>query len=575
MTVSNWTNLPKDDWTESPYYTYGLQKVSQLNHTNLALATNWETPFAFFTRCVDYQPAANSAYFDDYFGAWSHTYCNFELDPHTPVVIKIHRRTQAELTALGIVSQAPKGTITNAVAYPTRKVDSCQIINGDVYVTMSNPALIAVDIDRQMDGRDAPRNIPFTWGTAPFPYKYESNATHAVTIFANPFIEDKPNINDTANVRVVQPGQKPPTSFSQSILYFAPGVHRLSVDANGNPRELEAQDIIRPINGKSYYIPGDAIVYGNLNDSGDNQLSKDIRVFGHGTLSGRYISHFNDYAYPTNFGNGSLRMISIDRAENVVYEGITLANPPEHTVKIYGNNAAPNYAKWLKTVSWRVNNDGITVTGNGYIEDCFIRHQDDGSYIRGMGIRRTTYWSDVNGTALRGSFLTQDRDDDYPATLSPYLFVEDCDILYSRAVFAGSRDKALQTAIMLTASLGGNATYADGTKNTGQHLIVRNLTISDPRPQRVLFAFFGAPYLDGTNVVNNTGAAKGLTFENVNQMHPNTWGLPNTLTGDADSEVKYWTFKNVRINGVLLDAALLANPAIFTTTNVSGTIFQP
>jgi hypothetical protein len=39
--------------------------------------------------------------------------------------------------------------------------------------------------------------------------------------------------------------------------------------------------------------------------------------------------------------------------------------------------------------------------------------------------------------------------------------------------------------------------------------------------------------------------------------------------------LQYWTFKNVRINGALLNAALLANPAVFTATNVSDMIFEP
>ena len=575
MTQTNWDAWPKDDWTESPYYTYGIQKISQLNHTNLALATNWETPFAFFTRCKDYQPATNTAYFDEYFGGWSHTYCNFEMDSHTPVAIKIHRRTQAEMNNLGIVSQATKGPITNAVAYPARKVDSCQIINGDVYVTLSNPALIAVDIDRQMDGRDAPRKIPTGWGAEIFPYRYESNATHALTIFANPFIEDKPDINDTANVRVVLPGQKPPTNFTQSILYFAPGVHKLSVDTNGNAREWIDADRIIPISGKSYYIPGDAIVYGNFSDGADQALSQGIRIFGHGTISGAKIPHEHDFAIPNSVEGKRLWMLGCDDAENVVYEGLTLANPPGHTVAIVADNNrayAPNYVKWCKSISWRVNNDGMTAQGNSYIEDCFIRHQDDGTYLRGMAIRRTTYWTDVNGHPFRCSFINSDRDANYPSTLPKHLIVEDCDVLYARAVFTTSGTAGADRNGIIAQWQGSNATYADGTENTAQHILFRNFTVSDPRPQKMLLSFLGNYPPDNENKV---GDWKGLRFENVNCMHSNAWGWPNQMVGDADTHFKYWTFKNVRINGALLNGALLANPAVFTTNNVSDMIFEP
>lgn len=572
--TNNWAQLTKDQWTESPYYTYGVQKISQLNHTNLALATNWETPFAFFTRCVDYSTATN-AYFDSYIGGWSHTYCNFELDPHTPIAIKIHRRTQAEMNSLGIVSQAAKGPITNAVAYPARKVDSCQIINGDVYVTMSNPALIAVDIDRQMDGRDAPRNQPTGWGDSTFPFRYESNATHAVTIFANPFIDDKPDTNDTANVRVVQPGQQPPTNFTESVLYFAPGVHKLSVDTNGNEREWLDADRIRPINGKSYYIPGDAIVYGNFSDGANQTLSQGIRIFGHGTISGAKIPHEQDFAIPNSVEGKRLWMLGCDKSENVVFEGLTLANPPGHTVAIVADNDrayAPNYIKWCKSISWRVNNDGMTAQGNSYIEDCFIRHQDDGTYLRGMAIRRTTYWTDVNGHPFRCSFINSDRDAGYPASLPKNLIVEDCDVLYARAVFTTSGTAGADRNGIIAQWQGANATYADGTENTAQHIVFRNFTVSDPRPQKMLFSFYGSFPADNENKV---GDWRGLRFENVNYEHANTWGWPNKLMGDADTQIKYWTFKNVHINGALLDATLLANPAVFTTSHVSDMIFEP
>lgn len=578
MTPARWATLPQDNWSESPYYTYGVQKRSALNHTNLALATNWEMPFPFFTRCKDYDAANNTAYFDEFCGAWSHTYCNFELDPHTPIVVKIHRRSQAEMNSLGIVSAAPQGPITNAVAYPARKVDSCQIIAGDVYVTMSNPALIAVDIDSQMGGRDAPRNLPTGWGAAQFPFRYESNATHAVTIFANPFIEDKPDPNDTANVRLVYPGQKPPPNFTQSVLYFAPGVHKLSVDTNGNEREWIESDRIIPASGKSYYIPGDAIVYGNFSDGVDQALSQNIRIYGHGTISGAKIPHHLDFANysPTNeVDGGLLRMLNCDKSENVVFEGLTLANPPGHTVAIVADNNRdypPNFVKWCKTISWRVNNDGITAQGNSYIEDCFIRHQDDGTYTRGMAIRRTTYWTDVNGHPFRCSFINSDRDESYPASLPKNLIVEDCDVLYARAVFTTSGTAGADRNGIIAQWAGANATYADGTENTAQHILFRNFTVSDPRPQKMLLSFHGSFPSENENKV---GDWRGLRFENVNYMHANAWGWPNKLIGDADTQIRYWTFKNVRINGALLDAALLANPAVFTTTNVSEMIFEP
>ena len=46
---------------------------------------------------------------------------------------------------------------------------------------------------------------------------------------------------------------------------------------------------------KSYYIPGDAVVYGTMNNN-QNAIGKDgnfIKIFGHGTLSGDKVPNPN------------------------------------------------------------------------------------------------------------------------------------------------------------------------------------------------------------------------------------------------------------------------------------------
>ena len=76
----------------SPYYELRVQKVSALNSPRLADVTNWETPFAWFTRCKE----DDKGYYSGYIGGWSLTYTNFELDPNTPVVVKITRKADSE-----------------------------------------------------------------------------------------------------------------------------------------------------------------------------------------------------------------------------------------------------------------------------------------------------------------------------------------------------------------------------------------------------------------------------------------------------------------------------------------------
>ena len=56
--------------------------------------------------------------------------------------------------------------------------------------------------------------------------------------------------------------------------------------------------------------------------------------------------------------------------------------------------------KWVKILGWRSNGDGIDPGENGLIEDCFIRTQDDSTYVNGRGIRRVVYWEDSNGATF-------------------------------------------------------------------------------------------------------------------------------------------------------------------------------
>lgn len=547
----------------SPYYTFSVQKVSGLNAPLKQNATNWLSPFAWFTRCVDYPATTGkTAYYAGFIGSWSHTYCNFELDTHTPIVVKITRLNKPG---------APSGPITTAAVHPAHKVDSCEVINGAVYVTMSHPALIAVDIDGQMDSRDAPRATPTGFNSSSFPYRNELNGAHGVTIFANPVIKNKPQLGDPG-VFAVEPGTLPPTSGAWTTLYFKPGIHKLSVDAGGNEREWQTTDPLFLTNGKSYYIPGDAIVYGNLNDYDDNQISTNIRVFGHGTISGTKMPHYQDFAAGPlpEAEHKKLRMLQLTKASNCTYEGITIADPAEHGVYIQGGIELlpPNYIKWVKNISWRVNNDGGGVTGNGYVEDCFFRHQDDALYVRGMGIRRTVFWSDVNGTPLRCGFVYSDRGPNFPPTLPQDFIIEDCDVIYSRGVFANSNSTA-NGIIGTPNAYDDQKTYADGALNTGQHLIFRNIRISDPRPGRYLFGFH--PTADDPATA---GPWAGIRFENIDYQYPHTWGWKNRFIGAAAGSIRYFSFDNISIGGTPVDATFLNDPTKVETAFFSDAVIK-
>ncbi len=544
----------------SPYYEFRVQKVSELNSVNLADVTNWETPFAWFTR----SPLKNTdpGYgYASYIGGWSHTYTNFELDPNTPIVVKISRKAVTG-------DDAPFGPIKLAAVHPADKIDSYKIINGEVYITMSKPAMVTVDIDGQLDTRNAPRARD-GWDASAFPYTTRKLGCHAVSIFANPFIEDKPNPNG-AGVLVIKAGAPIPANINQlnwTTLYFEPGVHKLSADLNDKgelvERRWKPEDVITLKSNKTIYIPGDAIVYGNFTDyDRTSGTSENIRIYGYGTISGSKILFWTAWTdYPNSeYPNAQFHeAVSVRNAKNVRYEGITVADPANHTLKISGDLNqfyTPNAIKWAKVIAWRPNSDATSLDGHTTLEDCFFRTQDDGHYIGGaVTMRRIVFWHDVNGATFRGDFTTQRFDANNASNVPKEILIEDIDIIYARGVFGFGTNLDFS---IIGGKGGGNKMLKDGIENTGQMVHFRNINISDPKPVRHLFGFLAD--------ANNSGDLAGMRFENVNYASKQTFGWKNGgILGTASSAFRNFVFDNVTIAGKNVDAAYLSNDANLKT----------
>ena len=91
-------------------------------------------------------------------------------------------------------------------------------------------------------------------------------------------------------------------------------------------------------------------------------------------------------------------------------EGITLANSPGHSVSLstgYNADHPDDVIRWVKIFTWRGNGDGVGSSGNQVVEDCFVRTQDDASYVGGRGMRRVVFWQDSNGSTFVMSHIGQ------------------------------------------------------------------------------------------------------------------------------------------------------------------------
>ena len=186
---------------------------------------------------------------------WTNSYINFEMEENTEVKIKI--------------TKLWGDPATKAVVHPAASATNCKIVNGKAVVTISKPGLFTVDINGQMDDQD-------TGMLASKSGFYRGPPIHTITIFANPFLASKPNLDDEG-VYPVAPGQTPPEDGSWHTLYFLPGLHDI-----GHSFTVH-QD-------KSYYIPGDALIYGTMNND-DWKQGQNVTIFGHGTLCGDKLTH--------------------------------------------------------------------------------------------------------------------------------------------------------------------------------------------------------------------------------------------------------------------------------------------
>ena len=553
----------------SPYYEIYIQKVSKLNSSNLAEVTNWETPFAWFTQCPDYaENSDNKGYYSSYIGGWSNTYTNFELGSKTPIVVKIVRKDDTG-------DDAPAGPVKTAMVRPANKVDSWEIINGDVYITMSRPALVAVDIDGQMETRVSPRATPTGWNAAAFPFRNKKDGAHSVTIFANPFIKDKPKPGDPG-VLVVKAGEKIPSTQelqnkSWNILYFEPGIHKASVDVDseGNlvERRWQATDPITLQDNKSYYIPGDAIVYGNFTDiNRSNNQSVNIRIFGHGTISGSKINHNSVEGEAYSNDGWWNRAVYLRDAKNCHYEGITAVDPAFHTLCIVSTvkqNYEPNTIKWAKVIAWRTNSDGTAVGGNVQMEDCFIRCQDDGHYIGGTTLmQRVVFWHDVNGQTFRGSFITRRYSKDNALNIPKLIIYRDIDVIYARGVFGNPTSNF---SIFGVDGGSENETLSGDVENTGQMVLFKDIRITDPLPCRNLFGF---------NAHEKVGDYAGIRFENINYSGKQVFGWKNQFIGIPGAKIRNFVFDNVSINGKKMDAETVTNSSLFKTDSIHDFTFR-
>jgi len=417
--------------------------------------------------------------------AWSQTYGNIEMSYNQPVEVEIAAKNGFKIAGKDFFK---------ATVHPSHKASAATVTNGKVYFTISNPAQVAIDINGQMDDYNAfvnPIGAP----------------THTITLFANPVIK-KPLLNRTRTF-YVENGKMPTVSPSTyDTLYFKPGVHDIGMNNKIYP-------------GKAVYIPGDAIVYASISNygvsfAGFSKAGEIIKIFGYGTISGARTKH--PY-YVLNSDANNHRPIAIDNALNYQIIGVTVADPANFSV--WTPSGSGGFLSYVKVIGWRANGDGL---GNGdNVNDCFVRTNDDCSYVRGNR-KRVTYWKDnISAIWYMSAVWT-----------SPIL-IEDCDVLYCRSRGGGGAAWDMRA---------DNAVGVNQTQTT-----FRNIRFHDKLCNMILFnliSFKG----DVANPTNKGGSYNWMKFENISIA---SCSVKQNMLGWASSP---WnggiTFENVTFAGTKL-----------------------
>ena len=481
----------------SPYYDIRVREKGK-NH--------WTKTFPIITECTDAKNCGFGGGIATHLKNWSNTYVNFEMKDGVEIEVKIKM-------LFG------NGTISKAVVHPNAAAQDSYWQDGNAFVTINKPGLFAVDINGQMDDQDTGK-IPKTRGF------YDGPPIHTVTIFANPFIEDKPSLEDEG-VYQVNPGEVPSSEGDWHTLYFLPGLHDLGLSFR-----LHAN--------KSYYIPGDAVVYATLNNGEDINDGHHIHIYGHGTLSGEKFPHPNDENPPVpDELHYTYRPVSIKGAFNTKVEGISIINSPSHSIHLVAkydpNN--PTDMRWLKIFTWRANGDGISSHANDLVEDCFIRAQDDTFYVTGRAMRRNVIWNDSNGSAWVFTHIGV-------ADMNTHdVAIEDCTVIYARAHWH---------------HWSGGSVFnmrSNGKGEGGYTVYFKNIKVEDPRPTLQPFKLFmeaQKPY-DSSDRKRGPGDLHGIIFENVSIAAPSVMDEPDILWGTEGAAIYGLIFYNVTVGNETIE----------------------
>ncbi|ANH83078.1 hypothetical protein A8C56_20690 [Niabella ginsenosidivorans] len=345
---------------------------------------------------------------------------------------------------------------------------------------------------------------------------------NGLMLFANPAETNKP---DTASGSYRIFRNAVDTDFADigaqyTGIYFRPGVHNMGV-------------FHIPAHIKNVYLAEGAWVYGALIMDGN----PDVHIFGRGILSSAKLNYRESHCVE-----------AINQSNNIMLEGITIADQKHFAVRLIGKN---NTVSWVKTIgAWTYNCDGIAAYEGSTVSHCFIWANDDNIKIYRNNIRFTdcVCWQLNNGGIIQMSWGNGNATN---------VTVSRIDILH-----AEWNNEAVNRGVI---SCVGDKFAEGGMYGLQKDWVIEDLVTETPVP----LIFRVSPNAASPNEIH------GLTFKNWNVKMDLSKGFHNyIIAGDPDKPFDGLVFDHFLFNGTQLTAANWITLMNLNVANVQTPTFQ-
>lgn len=320
-----------------------------------------------------------------------------------------------------------------------------------------------------------------------------SEPRNSLLVFAEPFIDSSvvPDENNGDVIYQPSPGfiqfdDSVLTNANTNTIYFEPGIYYMG--SNYHAKSSSGSQNFKNIR-KIYLAPG-AYVKGAFDFDGmgfdpatsNSVLNQDYVISGSGVLSGeQYV--YEAYKYEQSIqlavdlldtlpplsrrlpdeisaspgevnchGNclKLLQFYSMNESQSLTIEGVTIANPPFHSLVVYGNENSfiTKVNRYKQVGAWYWQTDGLEIysgvgeSNKGEMFDSFVHANDDAIklYHSNVEIKNTVVWAGENGAVIQFGWESLDLNTD---PLNPSESVVDgVDVIHNRMYWQYPKDNS-------------------------------------------------------------------------------------------------------------------------------------